>query len=85
MPYMPSSEDLSILKYRSAKLFCQIVLLNDDMIEIDELTGVVTDGSISIDADSDIRRTFTSTIKINEKDSVATGGIDTLACDGCET
>lgn len=69
MPYMPSSEDLSILKYRSTILYCKIILLNKNMIEINSLGGSIKDGSISIDADSDIRRTFTATIDMSESET----------------
>lgn len=68
MSYMPSSDDLSILKYRSTTLYCKITLMNKQMIEIGSLSGNIKDGSISIDADSDIRRTFTATIYISEND-----------------
>lgn len=67
MFYIPSDEDIQILRKKSLHVYCKLDLLNTDMVTIDSLEGLVMNGSISIDADSDIRRTFSSTIYINEK------------------
>lgn len=58
MTYLPSEEDLALLKSRSKKLYCCIELLNREYQIIDTIEGLALSGSNSIDADSDTRRTF---------------------------
>lgn len=72
MPYAPTKEDLQILKSRVIHTYCKVDLLNMDMVTIDSLEGLVMDGSLSIDADSDIRRTFSSTIYLDEDEKIST-------------
>lgn len=58
MTYLPTEEDLALLKSRSKRLYCRIELLNRDYQIIDMIEGLALSGSNSIDADSDTRRTF---------------------------
>lgn len=58
MTYLPTEEDLALLKSRSKRLYCRIELLNRDYQIIDMIEGLALNGSNSIDADSDTRRTF---------------------------
>ena len=58
MTYLPTEEDLALLKSRSKRLYCRIELLNKDYQIIDMIDGLALSGSNSIDADSDTRRTF---------------------------
>lgn len=58
MTYLPTEEDLALLKSRSKKLYCRIELLNKEYQIIDTIEGLALSGSNSIDADSDTRRTF---------------------------
>ena len=58
MTYLPTEEDLALLKSRSKRLYCRIELLNKDYQIIDMIEGLALNGSNSIDADSDTRRTF---------------------------
>lgn len=58
MTYLPTEEDLALLKSRSKRLYCRIELLNRDYQIIDTIEGLALNGSNSIDADSDTRRTF---------------------------
>lgn len=58
MTYLPTEEDLALLKSRSKRLYCRIELLNKDYQIIDTIDGLALSGSNSIDADSDTRRTF---------------------------
>ena len=69
--YMPTSEDISLLKKHAKNIYCRIDLLNDSLKTIDSLEGITTEGSISIDADSDIRRTYSSTIYLDENHAVS--------------
>lgn len=71
MTYYPSSEELHLLTQQSLHPYCKIDLLDKDMVTIDSLEGLVMTGSVSIDADSDIRRTFTSTIYLSEKYAIS--------------
>ena len=71
MVYYPTDEDLQILNKKAIHSYCKIDLLNNDMVTIDSLEGLVMTGSISIDADSDIRRTFSSTIYLNNKSEIS--------------
>ena len=71
MVYYPTDEDLQILNKKAIHSYCKIDLLNNDMVTIDSLEGLVMAGSISIDADSDIRRTFSSTIYLNNKSEIS--------------
>ena len=58
MTYLPTEEDLALLKSRSKRLYCRIELLNKNYQIIDMIEGLALSGSNSIDADSDTRRTF---------------------------
>ena len=58
MTYLPTEEDLALLKSRSKRLYCRIELLNKEYQIIDMIEGLALSGSNSIDADSDTRRTF---------------------------
>ena len=58
MTYLPTEEDLALLKSRSKRLYCRIELLNKNYQIIDTIEGLALSGSNSIDADSDTRRTF---------------------------
>lgn len=58
MTYLPTQEDLALLTNRSKDLYCRIDLLDSDYYIVDSLEGLAMSGSLSIDADSDTRRTF---------------------------
>ena len=58
MTYLPTEEDLALLKSRSKRLYCCIELLNREYQVIDTIEGLTLSGSYSVDADSDTRRTF---------------------------
>lgn len=63
-----SQEEITVLNFASKKYKVIIELLNDQMQTIDEIQGDVIDGSFSIDATSDLRRTCNLTIvNSNEK------------------
>lgn len=60
--YAPSQAELTLLKTRVKHLYCKIELLDTDMNLLNSLEGLTVDGSISIDSDADIRRTFSTSI-----------------------
>lgn len=52
MTYLPTEEDLALLKSRSKRLYCRIELLNKNYQIIDMIEGLALSGSNSIDADA---------------------------------
>lgn len=60
--YTPSNAELALLKTSVKHLYCKIELLDTDMSLLNSLEGLAMDGSISIDADSNARRTFSASI-----------------------
>lgn len=71
MTYLPTDEDLALLKNHSSHIFCRIDLLNKDFATIDSLEGVAIDGSISVDSTSDVRRTFNVTMYLGKNSNIA--------------
>lgn len=69
--YTPSKEELAMLKTNVKHLYCKIELLDIDMNLISSLEGLTVDGSISVDADSDIRRTFSASIYFEGDENVS--------------
>ena len=57
MSYVATDLDLSIAKQPYRELFIKIEVLDFNMNVIDEISGNCTSGSLSIDADADVRRT----------------------------
>jgi len=64
--------DLSQLKVRNQRI--KVDLLNFNFQTINSLEGKVTDGSISIDATSDIRRTCNITLVVENSENILTPG-----------
>lgn len=60
--YTPSKAEFALLKTNVKHLYCKIELLDIDMSLLNSLEGLAMDGSISIDADSNARRTFSASI-----------------------
>lgn len=71
MRYIATNEDLRMLKARSKHLYCRLELLDKDLNIIDSLEGLTIDGSISIDADADVRHTFSSTIYLKKDEDIS--------------
>lgn len=74
--YVASQEELRMLKNHNKHLYCRLELLDKDLNVIDNLEGLTIDGNLSIDADSDIRRTFTSTIYLKKNQSISSYSVD---------
>ena len=73
--YTPSKAELALLKTSVKHLYCKIELLDIDMSLLNSLEGLAIDGSISIDADSNARRTFSASIYLEgDKDISAMFG-----------
>lgn len=71
MTYLPSKYDLALLNNHSSNIYCRIDLLNKDFVTIGSLEGVVIDGSVSIDSESDVRRTFNVTMYLGTKSDIS--------------
>lgn len=71
MTYLPTDADLALLNNHSSNIYCRIDMLNKDFITIDSLEGLVIDGSISIDSESDVRRTFNVTLYLGKKSGIS--------------
>lgn len=75
MPFTPTQEDKDILLQRHKKVFTKIERLNSAYQVVETIEGTISNGNLSVDATSDIRRTFNATFIIN--DATYTGEIDT--------
>lgn len=71
MNYVATTEELRMLKARTKHLYCKLELLDKNLNVIDNLEGLAQDGSISIDADADIRHTFSSTIYLKKNEAIS--------------
>lgn len=74
--YIANSEELRMLKNHTRHIYCRLELLDYDLNVIDNLEGLAIDGSLTIDADSDIRRTFSCTIHLKQKEKISQYSID---------
>lgn len=66
MPVIPTQTDYDIIQSKIRNSKVKIDVLNFKLQTIDSLEGICTDGSITIDADSDIRRTCSITLTIKK-------------------
>lgn len=66
MPYIPTQQDLDILHQHKVNLYIIINLLNTDLKTIDNLQGELISDTFTIDAESDIRRTFNLTLFVKD-------------------
>lgn len=69
--YTPTQKELRLLKTHTKELHCKLELLDNNLNVIDSLEGIAIDGSLSIDANSDIRRTFSCTIHLNSRKKIS--------------
>lgn len=76
MYYIASKKEFAMLKKHNKHLYCRLELLDKDLNVIDNLEGLTIDGSLSIDADSDIRHTFTSTIYLKQNEMISSYSVD---------
>lgn len=67
MSYNVTQQDISVLGQPSKKLYVKLELLNTDFLPIDTLDGEILSGNISIDANTDIRRTANLKFIVNKK------------------
>jgi hypothetical protein len=67
LSYNVTQQDISVLGQPSKKLYVKLELLNTDFLPIDTLDGEILSGNISIDANTDIRRTANLKFIVNKK------------------
>lgn len=72
MAYIVQQADLDILKQSYKDIHIKVQLLNSKYMIIDEIQGYITQGSMSINADSDVRRVANITMIVND-DSMLIG------------
>ena len=72
---IPTQMEYNVAKQPQRKLFVKMNLLNFDMNIVDELSGIVTQASFTIDANSDIRRSCSVALVVDnaEEYSVKAG------------
>lgn len=71
MTYLPTQEDLALLTNRSKDILCRIELLDKNYSVVDCIDGLALNGSGSVDADSDTRRTYSLTLHPKSNSIVA--------------
>lgn len=70
--YLPTVNDLKVLRLKNKSVYIKIELLDRNYLTLAELNGVTVDLSLSIDANSDIRRTVSLTMAVKD-DSLLLG------------
>ena len=70
--YLPTVGDLKVLKQKNKSVYVKIELLDRNYLTLAGLNGVTVDLSLSIDANSDIRRTVNLTMTVKD-DSLLLG------------
>ena len=70
--YLPTVDDLKVLKLKNKSVYVKIELLDHNYLTLAELNGVTIDLSLSINANSDIRRTLSLTMTVRD-DSLLLG------------
>lgn len=64
MPVTPTQTDYEMAQLPTRNLKIKVDVLNFRFQTVDSIEGILTDGSISVDANSDIRRTCSVTLTI---------------------
>ena len=67
MAFIAQQRDIDAVFLPEKQLLVRLELMNDAMMPIDRMEGVLIEGSYSIDAESDIRRTCDLTIHLNDR------------------
>ena len=66
MPVTPTQTDYEMAQLPTRNLKIKVDVLNFRFQTVDSIEGILTDGSISVDANSDIRRTCSVTLTIKQ-------------------
>ena len=70
MAVIPTQTDYDLVQMKVRNLRVKVDVLNFNFQTVNSLQGYVTDGSISIDATSDIRRTCNLTLAIEKSEKI---------------
>ena len=76
MGYVATDLDIEVARQPYRELFLKINVLDLDMHIVDEISGMCIEGNISIDANSDIRRTCRIEMAINDYSFNISSGSD---------
>ena len=70
-----SASELNVVRQKYQNRYMKIELLNSDFVVVDSLEGVTLNGSINVDANSDMRRSATLKFVITDSSfEVESGG-----------
>jgi hypothetical protein len=64
--YIPTAQDLQVLKQRIKNVYIKVDILNKEMIPIDSFIGAILSDNYSLNVDSDVRRTYNLTLKVTK-------------------
>lgn len=67
MSYNVTQQDISVLGQKIKKIYIKLELLNANFLPIDTLNGEILSGDITVDSESDIRRTANLKFTVNRK------------------
>ena len=70
MPVTPTQTDYEMAQLPTRNLKIKVDVLNFRFQTVDSIEGILTDGSISVDANSDIRRTCNLTLAIEKSEKI---------------
>ncbi len=74
MAVIPTQTDYDLIQLKSRNMKIKVDVLNFDFQTINSLEGRVVDGSIGVDANSDIRRTCNLTLVVDQSDKMISPG-----------
>lgn len=74
MAVIPTQTDYDLIQLKSRNMKIKVDVLNFDFQTINSLEGRVVDGSIGVDANSDIRRTCNLTLAVDHSDKMISPG-----------
>ena len=66
MSYIPTEQDINMLKQKIKNVSIKINILNKNFSVIDSIEGTVISDNYSLNVDSDIRRTYSLTLAVNK-------------------
>lgn len=75
MAVIPTQTDIELMQLRNKKIRAKVDVLNFNFQTVNSLEGRLTEGSINVDANSDIRRTCNITLVVESTENmIAPGG-----------
>lgn len=65
--FIPSQKDIDVLYQKNKQLFVKVYLLNRQYQTVDEMQGELISGTVTVDAESDIRRAAHFTFRVKDR------------------